>query len=84
MDIIASDVRLKSVRYFLGDKHVLPHFSAFWIFERQFPVLYISRSQFQNFTDSHSAPGHQFQDESVSWFVCPEDSLIDKLPRGNT
>jgi len=88
LDVIVSDVRLESVSHLLRNEYMLTSFSTFGVLERKLPVLYISRSQFQHFSDSHPTPGHQFQDESVSWLVCPEDDFIDDVlfnnfPRGN-
>jgi len=58
---------------------VLPLFAAFWVSEGQFSVFNVSGSQFQNFSDSHSYPGHEFQHEAVSWFVCLEDDFVDNI-----
>ena len=58
---------------------MLTPFTAFWAPERQLSLLNIRGSEFQHFADSHSTPGHQFQDKSVSWPVCPEDDFIDDV-----
>jgi len=60
----------------------------YWVSEGQFSVLDVSGSQFQNFSDSHSSPGHEFQHEAVSWLVCLEDDFVDNIffddvPGGN-
>jgi hypothetical protein len=88
LDVIVPDVRLESVSPFLRDEYMLPPFSAFWASERQLPVVYIGGSKFQNFSDSHPAPGHEFRYKAVSWLFCSEDDLINKVffddfPGGN-
>jgi hypothetical protein len=44
-----------SVGRFLRDEYMLTPFTAFWAPERQLSLLNISGSEFQHFTDSHSA-----------------------------
>ena len=39
----------------------------------------ICRGQVQDFADSHAAPGHQFQHQSVSGVCRTEDDLINRL-----
>ncbi len=88
LNSLVPDILFESVGHFLWDEYVLPLFLAFGVSERQLSVLDVSGSQLQDFTDSHSASGHQFQDEAVSWFVCLEDDFVDNFlfddfPGGN-
>jgi len=74
---IVPDVFLDSVGHFLWDEYMLPLFAAFGVSERQFPLIDVHGSQFQDLSHSHSTPGHQFQDEPVSGFDRCEDDFID-------
>jgi len=88
LNALVPDILFESVGHFLWDEYVLPLLPAFRVSERQLSVLDVSGSQFQNLADSHSASGHQFQDEAVSWFFCLKDDfvynfLFDDVPGGN-
>jgi hypothetical protein len=51
--------------------------AAFRLPEYQFPVLDIHHGQFENFTDPHPAPCHQFQDQPIPNIGGTENNFID-------
>ncbi len=88
LNVLVPDIFFESVGHFLWDEYVLPLFPAFRVSEGQLSVLDVLWGQLEDFADSHSASGHQFQDEAVSWFFCLEDDfvynfLFDDVPGGN-
>lgn len=79
MNIFRQDVCLKTVCNLLWDKYKFVLATAFRIFDPQFPFLDIHDPQFKHLSDSHTAPGHQFHHEPVSWLFSFEDYLIDNI-----
>ena len=58
---------------------MFPFLAAFGVPERQFSVMDVHRSEFQDLTHSHSATGHQFQHEAVPQFRRGEDDFVDHV-----
>ena len=61
----------------MRDKGDLSLTTTFGCLDAYSPPFDVRGSQFKNFPDSHPSPCHQFQDESVSLMLCPEDDLVD-------
>jgi len=56
------------------------HFSAtFWGLDEQFPVIDIFHLELKHLSDPHTAPGHEFQNKSISWIFTPENDLVDDI-----
>ncbi len=67
----------QSIRHLLGDEHEFVFFAAFGFTKDQFSVLRISLSQFHHFADTHSATGHQFEDQPIADLGGAEDDFVD-------
>jgi len=76
---LVPDVFLESVSHFLWDENMLPIFAALGVPQREFPVVEVHRSQFQNLNHSHAATGHQFQYETVPQFLGRKDDFVDDV-----
>ena len=61
------------------DEDRLSLFSAFRVLDGKILIVHVSGGGLQDFTDSHAASCHQFQDKPVSRLRCPEDDPIDSL-----
>jgi hypothetical protein len=69
----------EAIRDLLGDIDQFEFLSALWIGQRNPPVLDILPSQAENLSNAHPASGHEFQDQSVSRVLCPENHFIDNI-----
>jgi hypothetical protein len=67
----------QSIRYFLWDEHEFVFLAAFRLTKNQFPVLQVSQSQLQHFTDSHTTTGHQFKNQPISNLGGAEDDFVN-------
>ena len=61
LDPLGSNVFSQAVGYLLRNEYDLPFLSTFGTFERQLPVVDITRSSLEDLIDPHPATGHQFQ-----------------------
>ena len=71
-----SNVFSETISHLLGDENNLTLFTTLWASEGEFPVFDIGGGQLQNLTDPHPTPGHEFKNQSVSWFDGAKDGLI--------
>ncbi len=73
------DVRPQTIYHLSGDENDLSVLAALWALDGQLQVGDIFGRELQDFTDPHSASGHQFQNEPVSHLRRSEDNLIHRL-----
>jgi hypothetical protein len=62
-----------------GDEDRFRALTALGISDGEFLVVDIDGKELYDFTYPHASPGHQFQHQTVSYFSCPEDNLVDGL-----
>lgn len=72
-------ILLEMSGHLLGNKYELPLLATFGTLEGLLPVLNISKGQLEDLTDPHPAPGHEFENQSVSGFDGAEYELIHYL-----
>ena len=53
--------------------------AAFWVADSDLSVVNVTGGQAQNLPDSHTTPGHKFQDEPVSRIPRSKDDLVYSL-----
>ena len=73
-----TDVFLESVCDFLRQESNLRLFSAFGARMMAFRSS-ISLGEFENLTDPHAGTGHEFEHETISGILRPEDDFIDHI-----
>jgi hypothetical protein len=73
------DVRPQTIYHLSRDKNDLSVLAALWALDGQLQVGDIFGRELQDFTDPHSASGHQFQNEPVSHLRRSKDDLIHRL-----
>ncbi len=76
LDPFSGYVLLEAVCNLLRNEDDLPFLATFGSPEGEPSVLDIVWSQFQDFADPHSAPGHQLKDQPVPGSSGSEDDLI--------
>jgi hypothetical protein len=76
---LVPDVFLESVCHLLWDENMFPIFTAFRVPQRQFPVVDVHRSQFQDLAHPHAATGHQFKHKAVPQFFGCKDDFVDDV-----
>ena len=74
-----SDILLESVSQFLGDIDYFAFSSCFCLSEDELSVFNILWLQFQNLSNPHATSGHKLEQETISWFSCSKDDLINQF-----
>jgi hypothetical protein len=73
------DILVEPISDLPRDEHDFSFSSALWSLQDKILIDHIFRGEFQDLSDSHSSPGHQFQYKSISQFERPEDDLINRF-----
>ena len=61
----------------MRDEHKFVFLAAFGFTQDKFAILQISEPQFQDFTDAHTASGHQFEYQSIADLGGAEYDFVD-------
>jgi len=78
-DLGLDDVPLETLSNLLRKEDQFGFLSALGVGQGNPPVLNILRPQTEDLTNAHSASGHEFQDQSISGILRPENHLIDDI-----
>jgi len=78
-DLSLDDVRLETLSDLLRKEDQFGFLSAFWIDQRNSSILDILTSQAEDLSNAHAAPGHEFQNQSISEILRSENHLIDDI-----
>ena len=79
LDLFLDDVLLETLSGLLRKEDPFGFLSALGVGQGNPPVLNILRPQTEDLSDAHVASGHEFQDQSVSGVLRPENHLIDNI-----
>ena len=79
LNCLVLHIRPKSVYHLSRDEYHLRILSALWALDGELLIVHVIGGQFQDFSDSHAASGHEFQDQSVSELRRSENDLIHGL-----
>ena len=76
-DFSLPDKLLEAISKLLRYIDHLPFSSRFCISEDELPIFNILWPQFQNLANPHAASRHKLEQETISWFGCAKDDLIN-------
>ena len=79
LNIFTRNILTQPVRNFFRNKNYFRGTTTFWIWSMKFSILDILGFQFQNFTDSHSTPCHQFKHKPVPGVIRFENEFINGI-----
>jgi len=78
-DLSLDDVRLETLRDLLRKEGQFGFLAALGVGQGNPPVLNILRSQTEDLTNAHAAPGHEFQDQPVTGVLRPKNHFINDI-----
>ena len=76
-DFPLPDVLFEAISQLLRYIDHLPFSSCFCISEDEPPIFNILWPQFQYLADPHATSGHKLKQETISWFGCAKDDLVN-------
>lgn len=79
LDAIIPDIFAEPICDSPGDEYHFRFISAFRLPQNKFLVVHVLRGEFKDLSDSHTTPGHQFENKPVSHFCCSEDDRVNRF-----
>ena len=69
----------QTIRHFWGNEYDFVLIAAFGLLKDQLAILNVNQPQFQDLTDTHSAPRHQLQYQPVAALGGPKNDFVNGL-----